>query len=129
MTTINDVNDLVRILREQPEWAETIRSILLSQELLTLPQRFAEFFEITGRNFQLVHDRLGRLENDVAVLKTDMAGIRGDLAPIKGAHAKNGALQATRRIARTMNCRETGILNDDDLYEMLQVNDVADLEP
>ncbi len=192
MTTINDVNDLVRILREQPDWAETIRSVLLSRELLNLPERFAEFVEATGRNFQLVHDRLDRLETDVAELKTDMAevkadvaelktdmaevkadiaelkadvaelktdmaevkadvaelktdvaglktgveslntrvdGIRRDIAPLRGAHARNGAVQATRRIARTVNCRQVSVLNEDDLYDMLDTNDVSDIEP
>ena len=27
MTTINDINDFARIIREQPEWADTIRSL------------------------------------------------------------------------------------------------------
>ena len=31
MTTINNIADLVRILKEQPEWADTIRGILLSE--------------------------------------------------------------------------------------------------
>ena len=29
-TTISDIGDLVRILKEQPEWAEVIRGILLN---------------------------------------------------------------------------------------------------
>ena len=38
---------LVRILKEQPEWAAAIRSLLLSEELLALPARFAEFVQVT----------------------------------------------------------------------------------
>ena len=38
MTTINDIHDLARILRENPDWAETMRGILLGKELLELPQ-------------------------------------------------------------------------------------------
>ena len=79
MTTINDINDFVRILRENPDWAETIRSILLSKELLELPERFAAFVEATNQNFHLVNQRLDRLEADVSVLKTDMAGVKGRL--------------------------------------------------
>ena len=32
MTTVsvNDITDVARILREQPEWADTIRNLLLS---------------------------------------------------------------------------------------------------
>ena len=86
MTTINDINDIndfVRILRENPDWAETIRSILLSKELLELPERFAAFVEATNQNFHLVNQRLDRLEADVSVLKTDMAGVKSDVAVLK----------------------------------------------
>ncbi len=84
MTTINDINDFVRILRENPDWAETIRSILLSKELLELPERFAAFVEATNQNFHLVNQRLDRLEADVSVLKTDMAGVKGRLDNLSG---------------------------------------------
>ena len=72
MTTINDVSDLVRILRDQPEWAETIRGVLLSRELLDLPDRFARFVDLTDRNFQAVNSRLDRLESGVAEFKASV---------------------------------------------------------
>ncbi len=83
MTSINNIDDLARILREQPEWADAIRSLLLSKELLDLPNQFAKFVETTNRNFQLVYERLERLESDVAVLKTDMTTVKADVAEVK----------------------------------------------
>ena len=83
MTPINDIADLVRILREQPEWADTIRGILLGQELLELPERFASFVELTSENFRLVHQRLDRLETDMAEVKADVAELKTDVAEIK----------------------------------------------
>ena len=86
MTTINDINDFARIIREQPEWGDSIRSLLLSQELLELPVRHAEFVELayermerletalaeladqTSRNFQLAYERMERLETALAEL-------------------------------------------------------------
>ncbi len=62
MTTINDIGDLIRVLREQPEWADTLRSVLLSQELLNLPERFAQFVEATNTNFKAVNLRLDRMD-------------------------------------------------------------------
>ena len=53
MTTIDNIADLVRILKEQPEWADTIRSILLTEELLNLPARFAEFVQLTQESNRL----------------------------------------------------------------------------
>ena len=69
-TDINNIADLLRILKEQPEWVQALRGALLSEELLSLPERLAEFVQATDRNFQLVHQRLDRLETDVAELKT-----------------------------------------------------------
>ena len=84
MTTINDINDLARILREKPEWVSTLRNLLLTQELLDLPEKFAQFVQTTNDNFQLVNRRLERLEDDVAVLKEDMGLVKQDLNQVKG---------------------------------------------
>ena len=42
MATINTMQDLVRVLDENPEWLEELRSRLLTRELLELPDRFAQ---------------------------------------------------------------------------------------
>ena len=42
MTTINTIQDLQRILEENPEWRTALRSILLTEDLLVLPQQFSE---------------------------------------------------------------------------------------
>ena len=128
MTTIN-IGDLVRVLREQPEWAEALRGVLLSRELLELPEEFAQFVKLTNANFQTVNARLERLETDVAEIRRDVAEIRRDVGPIKGAHARNGALRATRRMARTMGCRQVDVLDQDDLGDMADAGDASGLEP
>ena len=91
MTTINDISDLVRILREDPDWAEAVRSVLLTQELKSLPERFDKFVELTRENNELVNRRLERLEEgqqrleegqqrlerEIETLKTDMGSLKG----------------------------------------------------
>ena len=62
MTSVNDISDFARIIREQPEWADTVRSLLLGQELLALPERFAESVLLTTENFKLVNRRIDDLE-------------------------------------------------------------------
>ena len=42
MTTLNDIEDLARILETQPHWVSTLRTRLLSEELLALPQTVAQ---------------------------------------------------------------------------------------
>ena len=45
MTTLNTIEDLARILREQPTWAEAMRALILGQDLLDLPARLDKFIE------------------------------------------------------------------------------------
>ena len=42
MTTINDIHDLVELLQNHPDWAETLRNLILTRELLDLPQTLAQ---------------------------------------------------------------------------------------
>lgn len=48
-TAINDISDLARILAEHPEWAETLRSLLLTRELVELPEKVAQLTERVDR--------------------------------------------------------------------------------
>ena len=43
MTTINTIEDLIRLLDENPQWAEALRARLLTRELIELPEKFAQF--------------------------------------------------------------------------------------
>lgn len=39
MTTVNDIQDLVRIIEEHPEWRSELQRVLLTQQLLEVPDR------------------------------------------------------------------------------------------
>ena len=58
--TINNIGDLARILREQPEWADTIRGLLLGEELLNLPSQLAEFVQVSQENNRQVREELAQ---------------------------------------------------------------------
>ena len=81
MTTVNDFTDILRIIREQPEWGDALRGALLSQKLLELPERFAEFVETANKRFSA-------LESDVAELKEGQARLEGDVAELKEGQAR-----------------------------------------
>ena len=83
MTTVNDIADILRIVREQPEWADALRGALLSQELLELPQRFAEFVITADKRFAALESDVAELKSDVAELKSDVAGLKDDVRGIK----------------------------------------------
>ena len=48
--TVNDLQDLTRLLRERPEWLSEIRRIVLTDELLALPALVRELVEAQRRN-------------------------------------------------------------------------------
>ena len=83
MTTINDIEDFVRVLQEHPDWLATVRALVLGEELMRLPEQLAQFIAATDRNFQLVNQRLERLESDVAGLKADVGGLKTDMTGVK----------------------------------------------
>lgn len=47
--TVSDFEDLVRLLYEHPEWRERLRSVILPEEILTLPQLVRENSEAISR--------------------------------------------------------------------------------
>ena len=72
MTTINNIEDLVRILDEHPEWLEAVRTRLLTRELLELPQTVAELVATVNElanELRATNRRLDRLQDDVSWLK------------------------------------------------------------
>ena len=86
MTTINTIEDLIRLLDEHPEWAEALRARLLTRELLEVPETLARFIEAANARFD-------RLESDVAVLKEDVAVLKEDVGPER----RCGGLEGGRR--------------------------------
>ncbi len=90
MTTINDISDLARILQERPEWLSTIRGLVLTEEVLRLPETMAaltkaveELARQTNEQFGAVNERLGHLETDVGGLKSDVVDLKSDMGEVK----------------------------------------------
>ena len=52
MATINTIHDLIRLLRENEEWRNAVRRELLTEELLELPQRFAEYAAANDKRWE-----------------------------------------------------------------------------
>ena len=62
MTTISTTADLLRLLREDPDFRDEVRRLLLTQELIELPERFARFEANAERRFTSIEGDLGRLK-------------------------------------------------------------------
>lgn len=62
--TVTDFQDLLRLLRERPEWREELRRLLLTEELLALPQVVQQLATEVRRLAELqarTHEEVGRL--------------------------------------------------------------------
>lgn len=86
MATFNTVEELVRILDEDPQLLEALRARLLTRELLALPAAHAalvaetrgfaaemrEFAAATNRRFEAIELRMDRMSEDIAELRHDV---------------------------------------------------------
>lgn len=77
---VETFQDIVRILRERPEWLEEMRRLILTDELLALPKRFDTFLK---EEFSPLRQDVETLKQDVAVLKQDVAILKQDVAILK----------------------------------------------
>ena len=103
-TAIGTIEDLVRVLDDNPEWLEALRARLLTRELLEMPNALAQFAAETDRRFAGVDRSIRRLENNVAILK--------------GAHARNVAQRDYGWMTRSMGLQPMRLLPVDDVDEL-----------
>ena len=89
MTTSNPVStieDIIRILREQPEIREAVRREILTEELLNLPRQVAEMASILRDVLATLErhtEAIAELRSDMSEVKTDVAGLKTDVSELK----------------------------------------------
>ena len=62
MTTINTIEDLVRLLDERPQWLDAVRARVLTRELIELPQTLARFAAGTNEHFAEVDQQFDKVD-------------------------------------------------------------------
>ena len=124
-TTIHTIEDLIRILDDNPEWTDALRARLLTKELIELPEKFTQFvsemnkFVAETTNFiKATNRRFDALENRVA-------SIQDDVGMLKGAHARSAALRETPFMADEMGFRWVKDLTTFDLWDMIDSADTS----
>ena len=117
-TTIATVEDLVRVLDENPGWLEALRVRLLTRELLELPKTMAEFVATTNRRFEEVDRRF-----DASDRRFDR--LESDIGPIKAAHARNAAVREADLIAEESGLAFIRTLSDAEIRDLVQSSDTA----
>ncbi|MCS7279186.1 MAG: hypothetical protein NZ530_03885 [Thermodesulfobacteriaceae bacterium] len=77
---IHNYYDLIRALKENPEWLEELRKLILTHDLLELPKKFEEFLE---KEFRPLKSDVETLKKDVETLKSDVETLKKDVEILK----------------------------------------------
>ena len=104
MTTINNQDDFLQALRNNPQWRDAVRAQILGEELLQLPVKFDAFVEEHRTTHINIDARLDRIEGDTGTLKGDFARTR--------------TVQDAQGIASDMGLLFVRILSATDLSQM-----------
>ena len=104
MTTIHTMEDLLRVLDENPDWVEALNTRLLSRELIELPKKFTQFVaemhsfvaemhnfvseihsfvEATNRRLDALETKVEVIQEDVSTLKKDVSTLKKDVSTLK----------------------------------------------
>ena len=86
MTTMDTVEDFLRILRERPDVREAVRREILTEEILALPQTVAEIAAMVRELVRVQAEHTARtesLETDVKGLKADVVEVKADVKGLK----------------------------------------------
>lgn len=84
MTSIPTTADLLRLLREDLDFRDEVRRLVLSQELLELPERFARFEAYVERQFAEVRGDIARLDEGQTAMRQGITEIRSDITDVRG---------------------------------------------
>lgn len=82
--TVNDFHDLIQLLEQQPSWRAEVRRLVLTEELLALPEQLARFQAQTDRRFQELAETQKRTEEQIAELSVAMRRFGDDIGSVKG---------------------------------------------
>ena len=157
MTTINTIEDLLRLLDENPQWVEALRARLLTRELMELPETFARFVETTTQALTALKEGQDRLREDVDALKegqnslredvdalkegqnslqegqnrlqSDIQRIRDDVGMLKGNQARTATLREIGLLARALGLTIKKVLAPEKVASLAESSDTTDILP
>ena len=143
MTTINTIEDLIRLLDEHPEWLAAIRQRLVPPDVRELPAAVAHLTErVDGltnavesltSEMRAESDRINRRFDEVYE-RFDQVNTRFDRMEresgiLRGAHARNNVARQAALIARHLGLRHVRTLTINELVALVDGADTADLPP
>ena len=126
-TTINTIEDLVRVLDEHPEWLEALRTRILTRELIELPRRFEEFAVSVDQRFEEQGKEIVEVKQEVREVKREVRLLRDDVGDLKGPRAEEETGKDIAFIAEQLGLTLTRVLTRDDLLALLPAQPLPNL--
>ncbi len=125
--TIETFEDLLRVLRERAEWREQLRALILTEELLALPEKFERFRQEEFLPLKEKIDSMGRdegvLKEDVAMLKRDIGDLKGDNFERKVKEKVNAYFGKFIKKPKVLSTNEWGSILDDALNSRIIIKE------
>ena len=126
----------LQALRDDPDFRDEVRSLLLGDELLQLPERFAQFaayvsnFIEEQKAFNAKVDKfIERQEETNAAVQSRLQSITDDIGDLKGHVAGRIAREMADDIAERLGFEIIQQLNGNDLRQMLRQHNPSDIDP
>ena len=82
--TANDLPELLKLIRSDPEWRAAVRREILTEELLDLPAQLEAFREETRQRFGDIERRIAIIEEDIKDIRRTQARMEGRLGSVEG---------------------------------------------
>ena len=116
----HDKARLLQALQDDPEFLAQVRSLVLSAELVQLPERFAQFATYVTDFIRRQEEFNARQEETNARVEERLQRITNDLGVLKGHAAGRIAREMSDDIAEHLGYEITQQLNGNDLRAMLR---------
>ena len=125
MTTINNQDDFLEALRNNPQWRDAVRAQILGEDLMQLPVKFDAFVEeqkAQNEKFDafIEEQRTSHANIDTRLDRIDarLDRMESDTGTIKGDFARTRTIQDARNIAYDMGLELVRTLSSDELRDM-----------
>jgi hypothetical protein len=97
--TVSDLQDMIQLLEQRPEWKQVLRTVLLTEELLNLPQLVAQLVAIQRQQAQELEAMRTEFRTEIGALRSELEATRSEFRTEIG--ALRSELEATRSEFRT----------------------------
>ena len=125
MTTINNQDDFLEALRNNPQWRDAVRAQILGEDLMQLPVKFDAFVEeqkAQNEKFDafIEEQRTSHANIDTRLDRIDarLDRMESDTGTMKGNFARTRTIQDAQDMASDMGLEFVQTLSAGDLSEM-----------